>query len=324
MDLEVRHLKLVQAIAEEGTVTRAAARLHLTQSALSHQLRHVEERLATRIFVRRRKRMILTHTGERLLRSAATVLDELRRVEEEIRSASTGCEGTLRLAIQCTTAYHWLSPRVKLLRQRFPAVDVHVVAAAHNEPVVSLLEGKLDLALAHNFAPDRRLVTDPLFQDEVVAILPPDHRLGSRPFLRAEDFADQHLLVHSWPREGNLIFHQFLFPAKVAPARVTHVPLTEAIVEMVKAGLGVSAAHRWSVAPHVSSGQLRAVPLTRDGIFRKWYAIYHDVPTPPEYLRAFVRILSEHPMAAGSAGSLSPEASSQALVPRAVADRPAL
>ncbi len=321
MDLEVRHLRLVQAIAEEGTVTQAAERLYLTQSALSHQLRDIEERLKTRVFVRRRKRMVLTRTGERLLCSATAVLDELRRVEEEIRSASTGCEATLRLGVQSATAYHWLSPTVKLLRQRFPAVDVQVVATAHNEQVFSLLEGKLDLALVHDFVPDGPLVAEPLFQDEVLAILPSDHPLSSRPFLHAEDFVDQHLLVHSWPKEANLIFRRLLFPNKVSPARVTHIPLTEALFEMVKAGLGVGTADRWSVAPHVRSGQLSAASLTREGIFQKWYAVYQETPPSPEYLRAFVQILSEHPIAVGSTAAQRQPASATAPMPSALAGR---
>jgi len=101
MHLEVRHLKLVNAIAEEGSVTSAGKRLHLTQSALSHQLRDIEDRLGTPLFNRVSKKMLLTQAGELLLRSARSVLAELERAEEEIERLATRCEGLLRIATQC-------------------------------------------------------------------------------------------------------------------------------------------------------------------------------------------------------------------------------
>src|SRR4030095_9896073 len=109
MNLEVRHLKLVEAIAETRSVTRAGERLHLTQSALSHQLRDIETRLGTPLLLRLNRRMVPTPAGERLLESARTVLAHLRGTEEEIRGmGKKEGEGLLRLAIECYTCYHWL------------------------------------------------------------------------------------------------------------------------------------------------------------------------------------------------------------------------
>jgi LysR family transcriptional regulator, regulator for metE and metH len=108
MSLEVRHLKLVAAVAEEGTITRAANRLHLTQSALSHQLHDAEEQLGTPLFDRTSKKMKLTGAGERVLLSARTVLEELHRVEHDIESRATPIRGEVRLITQCYTACDWL------------------------------------------------------------------------------------------------------------------------------------------------------------------------------------------------------------------------
>src|SRR5215213_1979984 len=124
MKLEIRHLKLIKAIAREGSVTKAGNRLHLTQSALSHQLRDAEQKLGARLFTRLNKRMLLTPAGERLLVSADNVLEEI------IRQIALSREGVLRLSTQCYTCYHWLPSMLKLFQQKFPRVDVQIMVEA--------------------------------------------------------------------------------------------------------------------------------------------------------------------------------------------------
>jgi LysR family transcriptional regulator for metE and metH len=297
--LEIRHLQLVAAVAEEGGITRAGRRLHLTQSALSHQLRDAEDRLGVKLFDRVGKRMVLTPAGDRLLRAARAVLEELARAEEEIGREAGRPRRVLRLTTQCNTVYHWLPARLRLLERRHPEVDVQVVAGATDAPLPSLLEGRIDLAIVHTPSRDPRLRYRSLFKDELVVVLPPGHRLAGRAFVKAEDLAPEHLIVYSIPREANLVFREVLFPAGVAPARVTHIQLTEAIVEMVKAGLGVSVLARWAVAPELERGGLRACTLTSAGKFREWSAAWRVRPDPPAHLLDFVDILARHPLPLG-------------------------
>lgn len=299
MDLEIRHLQLVQAIAEEGGVTRAGARLHLTQSALSHQLRDIEGRLGTQLFARLGRRMVLTPAGEQVLRSARLVLGELERTEQEIRRSATGERGVLRLTTQCNTIYHWLPSRLKLFHREFPDVDVEVVGGATDDPISYLLEGRIDLAIVFRGAKDSGLVYRPLFPDEIAVVMHPRNPLARRPFLAAPDFADQRLIVYSIPRESNMVFREVLIPAGVTPARVTHIQLTEAIIEMVKAGMGISVLPRWTVAPQINRGELVARPLTSSGRFREWSAAYRRQPEPPPYLLGFVDLLARYPVPLG-------------------------
>jgi LysR family transcriptional regulator for metE and metH len=297
--LEIRHLLLVRAVAEEGSVTRAGRRLHLTQSALSHQLRDAEERLETRLFDRIGKRMVLTAAGDRLLRSAEAVLDELSRAEQEIRREARSPRGVLRLTTQCNTVYHWLPSRLRLFQERHPEVDLQVVAGATDDPLPALLEGRIDLAIVHRPGRDARLAQVPLFRDELVVVLPPGHRLVARPCVEAADFLPEHLIVYSMPRESNLVFRDVLIPAGVTPARVTQIQLTEAIVELVKAGLGISVLARWAVAPQLERRDLVARPLTAAGRFREWSAAYRAKPAPPGYLVGFVEVLARNPLPLG-------------------------
>lgn len=297
--LEVRHLQLVQAVAEEGGVTKAGRRLHLSQSALSHQLRDAEARLGTRLFDRIGKRMRLTAAGERLLRSARSVLEELGRAEQEIRRETASPRGVLRLTTQCNTVYHWLPSRLRLYQRSFPGVDLEVVAGVTDDPLPSLIEGRIDLAIVFRPVRDPRLQFRPLFKDEVVVVMPKGHRLAAKPFATAEDLAPEHLVVYSSPKESNLVFREVLIPAGVSPARVSHIQLTEAIVEMVKAGLGVSVLARWSVAPQLERGELVARSLTSVGRFRHWSAAYRAKPAPPAHLTGFVDLLARHPLPLG-------------------------
>ena len=183
MNLEIRHLKLIAAIADTGSMTRAGNRLHLTQSALSHQLRDAEETLGTRLFVRQRGKMTLTAPGERLLRSARAVIEELDRAEKEIRdtNGSVNAErGLIRLSTECYTVYHWLPPRLKMFQQKFPSVEFELVVEATDYPYESLLNGELDVAIVCDPPRNRRIRYTPLFEDEMVVIVSPEHRMARK------------------------------------------------------------------------------------------------------------------------------------------------
>lgn len=291
MKLDIRHLKLLVAITEERSVTRAGERLHLTQSALSHQLRDLEERLGMQLFLRLNKRMLPTPAGERLLQSARGVLEELERAEEELAQMAQSKRGTLRLSTECYTCYHWLPAKLKEFSRRYPAVEVRIVVEATRRPLAALLDGKLDLAVVSCCPRDPRIIYRPLFSDELVAILPPDHKLASRPYLRARDFADQHLILYVAPEDSDL-FRLLLKPAGVQPARLSQVQLTEAIIEMVKAGLGISVMARWAVNESLKSGRLLARPLTRRGVHRQWSAAILKRDPVPAHLSDFISLLA--------------------------------
>lgn len=298
LNLEVRHLKLVTAVAEEGTVTRAANRLHLTQSALSHQLQGIESRLGAPLFLRMNKKMILTQAGERLLNSARGMLQELEQIEEDIQQIAANRLGIMRISTECYTCYHWLPAVLRDFHQAFPRVEVRIVADATRRPIEALLSGRLDIALTTTQVRNRNLLFKPLFRDELVVILPRDHPLASRPYLVARDFAEEHLIVYSVPKEELSVFQKVLIPAGVAPKQVSQLELTEAIVEMVKAGLGVSVMARWAVAPQIKAGLLRAVPMTRKGFHRQWRAAMIKTTMTSPYLIEFVDLLVETSMPA--------------------------
>ncbi len=293
MDLEVRHLRLVSAVAELGSLTRAGDRLHLTQSALSHQLRDIESRLGAALFLRVGKRLVLTPAGERLLATARDVLDRLDRTEQDIHQMGKARAGMLRLTTECYTCYHWLPPLLVRYRQRFPQVEVRIDVGATGRPLDMLLAGKLDLAIMSTPVRDRRLVSRPVFDDELVVVAARDHRFAKQTHVRLSDLRDETLYVYP-PKEESRVLQEVLVPSGHVPARVEEVMLTESIAELVKAGLGVSVLARWAVQPLVDAGSLVIRPLTARGLRRQWRAVMLKDLAGADYIGEFIELLGKH------------------------------
>ena len=295
MDLELRHLRLVQAIAEEGGMTRAAHRLHLTQSALSHQLRIAEEQVRASLFTRLPRKMSLTPAGERLLQTARAVFSELDEAERDLHNVNHVPRSVIRLATQCYTVYHWLPRRILLFEKRYPGAEIRVVGEATRHPFEALHEGKLDLAIVCNPIRDRRIEYVPLFEDELVVIVSPEHRLARQQVVEPHDLADETAFIYP-PRKESTFLNRILLPAGVMPKSVQEIELTEAIIELVKGGLGVAALARWAVAPHLKAGTLRALTLKGGAIFRQWSAARLRRGPDAPHLDAFVELLREYPI----------------------------
>ena len=293
MDLEVRHLQLVAAVADVGSLTRAGDQLHLTQSALSHQLRDIESRLGAALFLRVGKRLVLTPAGERLLTSAKDVLERLRQTEHDIRAMGRDRAGVLRITTECYTCYHWLPPLLLRYRRKFPRVEVRIDVEATRRPIEMLLAGKLDLAIISSTVNDRRLVSRPLFSDELVVIASRRHRFAQQTHVKIAEMRDETLYIYP-PREESRVLQDVLLPAGAAPARIEEVTLTEAITELVKAGLGVAVLARWAVQPLVDAGTLVARPLTARGLRREWRAVMPKDLAGIDYVREFIDLLQKH------------------------------
>ena len=289
MGLEVRHFQLVAAIADTGSLAAASLKLHLTPSALSHQLRDAEERLGGRLFQRRHRRLLLTGAGERLLASARRVLAEI----EEAENGGDAPEDLVRLSTGCYTVYGWLPPVLRQWQSEYPRVELRIVLEATRQPIPALLSGDLDLALTVETPRNSRLAQTRLFDDELLLLVPAGHRLArpDRP-VSAEELAREHLLVYDAPREQLDVFTRVLWPAGLEPRRLSRVPLTEALVELVRGGVGVATLASWML-PRGRAGEGVAVQrLTSRGIRRRWNAVTLAGARPAP-LGRFVQILRE-------------------------------
>jgi LysR family transcriptional regulator for metE and metH len=295
--LEVRHLRLVEAIAREGSVTGAGARLHLSQSALSHQLRELEDRLGAPLFHRLRKRMLPTQAGERILSLAPAILEQLEQVEHDIGGLGGDRDGILRITTEWYTTYSWLAPRLAAFTRRFPRVEVRVMADGMAHPLEALAEGRLDLAIVCSICPSLKLAYHSLFRDEMLVVMEAGHPLADRAFVEPQDFAPETLIGCSSASDC-FVCREVLVPAGVHPRRVWQVQLTEAVIDLVRCGLGISVMSRWAARRYLKPGEVVARRLTRQGLFREWSAATLGTQTALPHVAELIALLREPPLQA--------------------------
>lgn len=289
--LDSRHLRLVAEVARTESVTRAADRLNVTQSAVSHQLRQLEDQLGTPIFVRSGRRMLLTPAGRLLVDAAGQVLGAIGQVEEKVSRLARNIAGELRVAAHCHTGYHWLPALVDGLRRRYPQFEVRISPEHTLDPIGALLDARLDLAITNDESDDRRLRFRDLFDDEQVAVVSPAHAWATSPFVAPEALVTEQLYLYSRSIDDSFIARKVLRPAGIELRRVTYLQLTEGILEMVKAGMGVSVLPKWSIASAIASGDVRAIRITKNGVCRKWYAATLSGLAPTPFMEEFIRLL---------------------------------
>lgn len=271
--IETRDLQLVSAIVRHGGVTAAARRLHLTQSAVSHHLRELEARLGVTLFERAHRKMLPTEAGRGLLDLADRVLPELVRTERTLRQLSRAPRRVLRLAISCSTAYHWLPRVVAELEAQHPGAELKIAVEAGAAPLEALLKDEIELALCHPEGEIRGLVCTPLFEDEVVGVLAPEHALAPREKLLGPDLAGQTLFTAVASGRDVEHFRRALYPDGGPYPVVRVIPSTEAILELARAGQGIGVVARWALSERAAMG-LAVRSLGDKGLWRQW-AAYH-------------------------------------------------
>lgn len=272
--LEIRHLLMLVTIAQAGTVTRAAELIGVTQSALTHRIKEAERRLDVVLFTRVGRRLRMTPAGETLYQTATRVLDELQRAEWHARETSGGVEHIVRIGIGAYTRYHWLPGFLEGLRWSAPELQLEVVAEAMRRPLALLADGDIDVAIVAGENSRAEFETIHLFADELVAITPPLHPWTRQPFVEAQAFGGETYITYSFTQQSGFEAERFLRPANATPARLVRVELPEAIVELVRAGLGVSVLSRWAIEPYLRAGTLAATQLSAQGLNIDWYALY--------------------------------------------------
>lgn len=290
--MELRHLQMVKEVAASGNLTKAADRLFLTQSALSHQLKEIESYFDTQLFIRDKKRMLLTQAGEVVVGAAEKILLEVAETRAKVRCLTDREAGEVRLCTQCYTSYHWLAGFLRSFGELYPKVDVRVELEALTQYADQyLLDNKIDVAITEGDENPKFTYT-PLFQDEFVAIVAPGHPWATRSWVEVAEFTDQNYIMYNIPDEESQNF-MMLFKHR-RPPKVYKITLTEAILEMVKAGLGVAVLPNWVVRPYLQSGQLAAVRITKKRVLRTWYAATLKTKQLPPYTTAFIEQLASY------------------------------
>lgn len=292
----LRHLETLDAIREAGSLVEAAERLHVTQSALSHQLRDLEDRLGVSLLNRRTRPVRFTVAGERLLVLADQVLPLMRQGLRDIRSLATGQSGRLHLAIECHACFQWLMPALDRFREQWPQVELDLSAAFAFAPQPALLRGDLDMVISSDPVEHEALLWVPLFSYELVLAVARDSALAPRAFVDAGALADETLITYPVERERLDIFTAFLDPAGVEPAQIRKTELTPMMIQLVAAGRGVAALPNWAISEYLQHGLICSLPLGEKGIWRTLYAGFRGEEAGVPFLQEFIQTARQESM----------------------------
>ena len=272
MHLEFRHLRTIKAIHDCGGLARAADQLNITQSALSHQIKGLEDQAGVELFVRRSKPMKLSPAGRRLLRLAEQILPQVEAAQEEFASLRSGRIGRMHIAIECHACFEWLFPVLEGFRKDFPDIDVDIRPGLAFDALPALLKEEVDLVVSSDPEDLPGVEFVKLFDYAPVFVASARHPLASKPYVEAEDFRGQTLITYPVERSRLDVFSQLLIPAKVEPASIRQVELTAVILLLVASNRGVSVLPDWVVREVKYSSDYVTRPLTAKGVTRRLYA----------------------------------------------------
>lgn len=296
MHIEIRHLRTIQAIHQEGGLARAAARLNITQSALSHQIKGIEDQAGTQLFVRRSKPMKLSPAGQRILRVAERVLPEMAALEAEFAGLLQGSAGRLHIAIECHACYEWLFPVLEQFRAPWPDVDVDIRARLAFDALPALAREEVDLVISSDPDDLPGISFFPLFDYEPVFVASAKHKLAEKPYVQAQDFAGETLITYPMDRARLDIFSELLSPAGVEPQAVRQVELTAVILMLVASGRGVSVLPDWVLRGLKTSDDYITRPITNAGLTKRLYVAVREEDASLPYIAHFIKLGREIPV----------------------------
>ncbi|MDG2949556.1 LysR family transcriptional regulator [Exercitatus varius] len=284
--LELRHLKTLLALKETGSVSSAAQRIYLTQSALSHQIKALEDQYGLPLFERKSNPLRFTAAGDRLIQLANDILPKVVAAERDLSRVKQGEAGELRIAVECHTCFDWLMPAMDSFRQHWPLVELDIVSGFHTDTVGLLLTNRADWAVVSEIEENDDIVHKPLFSYEMVGICAKDHPLANKEEWEAEDFAEQTWITYPVPDDMLDLLRKVLKPAGITPQRRTS-ELTIAIIQLVASKRGVAALPFWAAKPYLDRGYVVARKITRQGLQSDLYCAYRKEDAESAYLDDF-------------------------------------
>ncbi|WP_321289174.1 LysR family transcriptional regulator [Alcaligenes phenolicus] len=286
--LEIRHLETLTAIRDSGSLQEAAERLHVTQSALSHQLRDLEVRLQVQLLNRRTRPARLTTAALRILVLADDILPRVRATERDLQRLAAGRTGRLHVAIDCHSCFQWLMPALDAFRQQWPDVTLDLSAAFSFAPLPALMRGDLDVVITSDPQDNPAVHYEPLFRYELVLAVSNQHPLSQYRYVEPFQLTDQVLITYPVERNRLDIFTQFLTPADVEPAAIRQAELTPMIVQLVASQRGVTALPNWALTEFLNPASIRTCRLGDHGIWRTLYATVRSEDLQADYVQAFL------------------------------------
>lgn len=290
MHIEFRHLRTIKAIHEAGGLARAADQLNITQSALSHQIKGLEDQAGVELFLRRSKPMKLSAAGLRLLRLAEQVLPQVEATQAEFSSLRDGHAGRMHIAIECHACFEWLFPVLEAFRKSWSDVDVDIRPGLAFDALPALQKEEVDLVVSSDPEDIPGVDFIELFDYKAVFVASAQHRLAQKTYVEAEDFIGQTLITYPVEKSRLDVFSQLLTPARVEPESIRQVELTAVILLLVASNRGITVLPDWVVREVKYSSDYVTRPLTKSGITRRLYAAIRSDDREKPYMQELIRL----------------------------------
>ena len=290
MHIEFRHLRTIKAIHDEGGLARAADRMHITQSALSHQVKGLEAQAGVELFVRRSKPLKLSAAGLRLLRLAEQVLPQVEATLDEFASLRNGSTGRMHIAIECHACFEWLFPVLEAFRCAWSDVDVDIRPGLAFDALPALIKEEVDLVISSDPEDLTGIEFVELFDYAPVFVAASNHPLAQKAYIEAQDFEGQTLITYPVEHSRLDVFSQLLIPANVAPVAVRQAELTAVILLLVASNRGVSVLPDWVVREVKYSNDYVTRPLTKKGLKRRLYAAVRSEDRDKPYMEKLISL----------------------------------
>jgi len=288
--LERIHLEIIRAVERHGSMTAAADSLNLTQSALSHSIRKLEDALGVKIWHRTGRQLKPTQAGEYLLQTANRLLPQFVRSEEQLKQFGRGERGSLRIGMECHPCYQWLQKITGPYLRDWPSVDLDVKQKFQFGGIGALLAHDVDLLVTPDPYRKKGLYFEPVFDYEQVLVVGEDHPYRDSDFVIPRQLGDEILFTYPVSQDRLDIYTNFLSPEGMTVRRQKVVETTEMMIQMVASGRGVAALPRWLVEDHSNKYPIYPVKLGKKGLAKKIYLGIREADREVDYIAAFLKL----------------------------------
>lgn len=286
--MEIKYLKLIKTIAEEGNIANSSQKLFLTQSALSHQLKELEKQLNFKVFHRSKNKWELTEEGTELYKLSKTVLKNIDDTFKNIEHLKLGSSGNIKVSTECYSFYQGLPLFIQKMGVLYPQINVDLILEATHKPIDKLISNEIDIAITSTKPTNNSLISYELFSDEVYAIIHKENPLNNLKYIEASQFSNLHLIIHSYPLETVSVFEHFLKPNNITPKQVSAIPLTEVSMEMINTNFGITCMPKWALKNLKISKNLNFKSLGKKGLKRTHYLVIRKSDIDKKYINDFI------------------------------------
>ncbi|MCG8037905.1 MAG: LysR family transcriptional regulator [Candidatus Thiodiazotropha taylori] len=288
--IELTHLRIVAALQQHGTLTKAANALCLSQSALSHQIRYLEQKLGVEIWVKEGRRLRLTRAGNLLLETAEKVLPVLQQSQRTLKAYADGQMGVLRLGVECYPCYEWLTGVTAAYLKSNPQVDVDIFQRFRFSGFEGVLNFHIDMLITPDRVDHPGLSYQPLFEYELMLLVPESHPLAEKDWVSPQQLASEVLITFPVAEERLDVLNSFLWPAGVRPQQHKQIESIEIMLQLVSLSRGVTVIPDWLIERACQALPLKSLRLGRQGMQRKLYAAYRTEDQQLSYQQSFISV----------------------------------